>query len=533
MQGVAMSNPGKPSTLADVVRAQATLRPTSVAFIFEGRETSFAAVDLHANRVANGLRNFGVRPQQRIAYLGKNSDSYLELLLGAIKADVIMVPINWRLAASEVAYVIADCEARILFVGREFAEHIRDIRAELPDVRVVVTTEGEMPGWPDYTTWRDSQRSDDPNLAICEDSVTVQLYTSGTTGQPKGAMLSHANFLAMFDALKWTGAGESGWNRWSSDDVWLAAMPLSHIAGMKITLLAFFNGARSVILREFDPVAALDSFERFAVNRLFLVPAAMQLIVRLPRARDADFSRLHYVLYGGSPISAALLAECIAVLGCGFAQVYGMTETTGIVTILPPEDHVAGSDRLRAAGHAIPGVELAVLGPDGMRLPPGEVGEIAARTRTNMAGYWKQPEATARTLDRHNWLRTGDAGYLDKDGYLYIRDRVKDMIISGGENVYPAEVESAICDHPDVADAAVIGVPDDKWGEAVKAVVVMRPSRTATASDIISFTRDRIASFKAPKSVDFADALPRNASGKILHRNLRDPYWAGRERQVN
>ena len=246
-----------------------------------------------------------------------------------------------------------------------------------------------------------------------------------------------------------------------------------------------------------------------------------------------DFSKLRYILYGASPIAAALLKECIAVFGCGFVQMYGMTETTGTIVVLQPEDHVEGRDCMRSAGRAQPGVELAILDADGKTLPPGEVGEIATRSPSNMVGYWNLPEATAKTLDQDNWLRTGDAGYMDADGYLYIHDRIKDMIISGGENIYPAEVESAICDHPDVAEVAVVGIPDDQWGEAVKAVVVMKPGKKASATDIIGFARERIAAFKSPKSVDFIEALPRNASGKILRRQLRDPYWAGKDRQVN
>jgi fatty-acyl-CoA synthase len=264
-----------------------------------------------------------------------------------------------------------------------------------------------------------------------------------------------------------------------------------------------------------------------------MVPAAMQFVVRQPRAREVDFSKLKYMLYGASPIPAALLKECIEVFGCGFVQMYGMTETTGTIVALPPEDHVEGLERMRSAGKALPGIELAILDADGNKLPPGEVGEIATRSGSNMVGYWNLPDATAKTLDSEGWLRTGDAGYMDRDGYLYIHDRIKDMIISGGENIYPAEVESAICDHPDVAEVAVIGVPDEKWGEAVKAIVVMKPGKKATPSDIINFTRERIAGFKTPKSVDFIEALPRNASGKILRRHLRDPYWAGKDRQVN
>src|SRR3979411_2419807 len=215
------------------------------------------------------------------------------------------------------------------------------------------------------------------------------------------------------------------------------------------------------------------------------------------------------MVYGGSPIPAALLKECIEVFGCGFVQMYGMTETTGTIVALPPEDHVEGLDRMRSAGKAMPGVELAILDPDGSKLPPGEVGEIATRSGSNMVGYWNLPEATAKTLDSDGWLRTGDAGYMDKDGYLYIHDRIKDMIITGGENVYPAEVENALFDHPEIADCAVIGVPDERWGVAVKAIVVLKTNHRATAAEIIAHARARIAGYKLPKSVDFRDSLPR------------------------
>jgi acyl-CoA synthetase (AMP-forming)/AMP-acid ligase II len=525
-----MSEVAEAVTLADVVRGQASQRGASIAFEFEGRRTGFRDLDIDASRVANGLKALGLKPRERIAYLGKNSDIYFELLFGAIKANVVMTPVNWRLAGPEIAFIVADCKAAVLFVGPEFIELVRGIQAKLPGVRTFMTTEGGAPEWPDYTAWRDAQSSDDPMLAVAPQDIALQLYTSGTTGNPKGAMLSHANFLSLVRAGK---DNPPEWNKWSEDDVSLVAMPVFHIGGSGWGMVGCYYGAKGVIAREFDPTKILDFFERSHITKLFMVPAAMQFVVRQPRAREVDFSRLKYMLYGASPIPAALLKECISVFKCGFVQVYGMTETTGTVVALPPEDHVEGLERMRSAGKALPGVELAILDANGNRLPPGVVGEIAIRSGSNMVGYWNLPEATARTLDADNWLRSGDAGYLDQDGYLYINDRIKDMIISGGENIYPAEVESAICDHPDVAEVAVVGVPDDTWGEAVKAVVVMKPGKSATAADIIAFTRQRIAAFKTPKSIDFIAALPRNASGKILRRHLRDPYWQGKDRQVN
>jgi acyl-CoA synthetase (AMP-forming)/AMP-acid ligase II len=525
-----MSDVDEAANLADIIRAQGKARGDTMAFEFEGRRTSYAELDSHTNRIANGLKALGVKPRERVAYLGKNSDIYFELLLGAMKANVVMAPVNWRLAGPEIAFIVEDCKAPVLFVGPEFIEQVRSIQAQLPNVRTFIATEGGAPDWQDFAIWREAQSSDDPKVPISPKDIAIQLYTSGTTGKPKGAMLSHANFLNLVRA---GGSEKPDWNKWSEDDVSLVAMPVFHIGGSGWGVLGLYHGAKGVIAREFDPTRILDFFERSGITKLFMVPAAMQFVVRQPRAREVDFSKLKFMLYGASPIPAALLKECIAVFKCGFVQMYGMTETTGTIVALPPEDHVEGLDRMRSAGKALPGVELAILDAEGKRLPPGEVGEIATRSGSNMAGYWNLPEATAKTLDADNWLRTGDAGYMDSDGYLYIHDRIKDMIISGGENIYPAEVESAICDHPDVAEVAVVGIPDEQWGEAVKAIVVMKPGKKATSSEIIGFTRERIAGFKTPKSVDFIAALPRNASGKILRRHLRDPYWVGKDRQVN
>jgi acyl-CoA synthetase (AMP-forming)/AMP-acid ligase II len=525
-----MSVSEQPANLADMVRARAKSRGNAIVYEFEGRQTSFAEFDILTNRVANALKAQGVLPRERIAYLGKNSDIYFELLMGAMKANVVMAPVNWRLAGPEIAFIVEDCKAPVLLVGPEFTGLIDKIRPQLPSVRSFIATESSAPDWLNYTAWRDAQSGDDPRVDIDRKDIAIQLYTSGTTGKPKGAMLSHANLLNLVE----TGRDEKpDWNKWSEDDVSLVAMPVFHIGGSGWGVLGLYHGAKGVIAREFDPTKVLDFFEQSGITKLFMVPAAMQFVVRQPRARQVDFSRLKYMLYGASPIPAALLKECIEVFGCGFVQMYGMTETTGTIVALPPEDHVEGLDRMRSAGKALPGVELAILDVNGNRLPPGEVGEIATRSGSNMAGYWNLPEATARTLGADGWLRTGDAGYMDSDGYLYIHDRIKDMIISGGENIYPAEVESAICDHPDVAEVAVIGIPDDRWGEAVKAIVVMKQGKEATASDIINFTRERIAGFKTPKSVEFIEALPRNPSGKILRRHLRDPYWEGKDRQVN
>src|SRR5512141_1121932 len=372
-----MSDIQEPANLADMVRARAKSRGNAVVYEFEGRQTSFAEFDILTNRVANALKAQGVRPRERIAYLGKNSDIYFELLMGAMKANVVMAPVNWRLAGPEVAFIVGDCKAPVLFVGPEFITQVRNIKPQLPDVRTIITTEGGAPEWPDFTAWRDAASAEDPKVPISPKDIAIQLYTSGTTGKPKGAMLSHANFLNLVQ----TGneAEKPEWNRWTTDDVSLIAMPIFHIGGSGWGVMKLYYGARGVIAREFDPTKVLDFIEQSGITKLFMVPAAMQFVVRQPRARTVDFSRLKYILYGASPIPAALLNECMDVFGCGFVQVYGMTETTGSIVALPPEDHVEGLERMRSAGKPLPGGEVAIIDINGNPLPPRQVGEIATR----------------------------------------------------------------------------------------------------------------------------------------------------------
>jgi len=519
-------------TVGDIARYHARERGQDVAFAFEGRETTFADFDAKTNRVANALLAEGLKTGDHIAYLGKNSDHYFELFVGAAKMGAVTTPIGWRLAPPEIGYIVEDCAAPLLFVGAEVMDQARAAVAGLERKPKLIAMEaGGAEGAPLFEDWRVAASDRDPEIAITTADIAVQLYTSGTTGRPKGVMLTHDNLLSgRRDAAQ----ARMDWNTWGPQDVSLVAMPVAHIGGTGWGLVGLLNGAKGVVAREFDPFKVLGFIENDRISKMFMVPAALQIVVRQPRAREVDYSRLKYIMYGASPIPLDLLRECIEVFGCGFCQQYGMTETTGTVVYLPPEDHdPAGTPRMRAAGIPLPGVEIRVVDEEGRPLPPNAVGEVAVRAKMNMAGYWRQPDATRKTIDADGWLRTGDAGYLDEDGYLYIHDRVKDMIITGAENVYPAEVESAIYGHPAVAEVAVIGVPDDKWGEAVKAMVVLKPGAEGDAADIIAFARSRIAAFKTPKSVDFIPALPRNASGKILRRELRDPYWAGRERKVN
>jgi len=512
--------------LADIARIHGAERPDMPAVVYQGRTTSYGALNQASSQVANALIVDGVRPQTRVAHLDKSSDLFFELLFGAAKANAVMVSVNWRLAPPEVAHIVNDAEAEVLFVGAEYYPVIEQIRSELKTVRKIVALDGGRPGWEPFAAWRDRQPTTDPRLPIESTDTAIQFYTSGTTGLPKGAEIINRNFTAMMPL----------WTR-----EWLLApgvpnlvcLPMFHIGGAGWAVAGLYSGATNHVMREFIPAQILETVQRERLQVMLLVPAMILFLVQAPQIGETDLSSLRLIVYGAAPIPAELLKQAIAIFPCGFQQVYGLTETTGAITLLPPKDHDPNdANKLLSCGYAQEGVELRIVGDDGKDMAPGKVGEIAVRSLQVMGGYWKLPEATARAV-QGDWFFTGDAGYLDEAGYLYIYDRVKDMIVSGGENIYPAEVESALFGHPAVADVAVIGVPDERWGEAVKAVVVKKSDADVSPGELIGWARARIAGYKLPKSVDFIDALPRNPTGKILKRELRKAYWGDRERQVN
>jgi fatty-acyl-CoA synthase len=514
-------------SVADITRYQAGMAPHDVAQVFEGRITTYGDLNIRANRVAQGLIAEGCAPGARIGFIGKGSDRYFEMLHGAFKANVVVVGVNWRLAPPEIAYVLNDAKAEILFAGAEFYAEIAEVMGQCPSVRRVIALDGGRADWISFDEWRDSFPADDPLLPHRPEDDVIQLYTSGTTGHPKGVQLTNANYMSIFEQGQ-----ASGWAKWERDETVLVCMPLFHVAGVNIGLIGHAHGTRNVILKEVDPPAMLRLIERERINIAFMVPAVILFLLQQPAIGATDLSSLRLILYGASPIAEDVLRRAQATFRAEFVQLYGLTETTGSATYLPPEAHDPARGKLRSCGIPAPGTEIRIVDEKGQDVPRGEVGEIVMKSGTVMKGYWNRPEATAEAV-RGGWFHTGDAGYFDDEGYLYIHDRVKDMIVSGGENIYPAEVENALFGHPAIADVAVVGVPDERWGEAVKAIVVLKPDMEGDPQEIIAFARTRIAGYKVPKSIDFVPVLPRNPSGKILRRELRKPYWEGRGRLVN
>jgi acyl-CoA synthetase (AMP-forming)/AMP-acid ligase II len=517
--------------LHDFLDYQARERPDADLAVHGARRVSYGQAARETDRIAAAFVGAGLRPGARIAVLAKNCLEYPLLFYGASKAGVVPVPLNYRLAPPEWQYIVDDAGAELLIAHDEYTAALAPVREALPRVRRWLAFGGPVAaGWEDFRAFVRAAPSEPPECPVRTGDDCYQMYTSGTTGRPKGAVIAHAAVTANVFQASLALGGQPG-------ERVLVVAPMYHAAAALTAFYAVARGGTLVVHEDFVPAAVVRALAEDGIARVTLVPAMIQAcLVLVPDVAARRYESLRAITYGASPIAEDTLRRAMDVFGCEFVQGYGMTETTALLTYLMPEDHrraLAGRpELLLSAGRPVVGTELRIVDVQDRPVPPGTVGEICTRGPQLMRGYWRQPEATAEAL-RGGWMHTGDAGYLDAAGYLFIQDRVKDMIVSGAENVYPREVEEVLYRHPAVADAAVIGVPDAEFGEAVKAVVVLRPGATASAEELIAFCRGRLGGYKRPRSVDFVAALPRNPSGKVLKRELREPYWRGHARRVS
>ncbi len=523
-------------SLLDALYRHAQGKPDAVAYRSGERVLSFSDVERASNRIANALAALQVGRGDRVACLTKHHIDCLLLTLAACKLGAVCMPVNWRLAPSEVAYILTHGEARFIMADAVFIGPLLGGAADggVSSVRKLVCTEAASDGFEGFAAWYGAHDERFQAVAIAPDDAALQLYSSGTTGLPKGVVLSHRGLLS---------TGRTVAQDWKFDASGVLGNPLPtfHVAGMTMLLLTLYTGGQRAAYSDFDPAVFIDAIARHRITHSFLVPAMLLFMLQSPAAAQGDYRSLQLIAYGGSPISDQVLEDAMRLFQCDFLQVYGLTEVSGPATFLSQQDHRDAATRpelLRSAGRPIGGARLRIVDPITRQdVPEGGTGEIWIESERNLLEYWRDPQATQNAYPegrnpRGGWFRTGDGAYL-KDGYLFIHDRIKDMIISGGENIYPAEIENLLMKHPAVADGAIIGVPDAKWGEAVKACVVLKPEAQASQSDIIDWMRERLAHYKCPKSIDFVDEMPRNPSGKLLKRVLREPYWQGRQRAVN
>jgi len=510
----------------------ARIFPDKPALIHGNRQLTYAQFDARVNRLANALQGLGLKQGENVAILQYNYPQTYESMFACFKSGIGAVPINFRLHPKEFSFIIDHSESKAVILSPEFNETIMEVRDRIPNVRYLIALENATGDLLDYESILAESSDTYAEADVSPDDLAWLFYTSGTTGMPKGAMLTHRNLLAM--VMNFYADIAPGF---TPDDVILHAAPLSHGSGL-YGLPNIGKGATNVILasKRFDPELVFQTIETYRVTNMFAAPTMIKMLIDLPSVDNYDISSLRSLNYGGAPMLVADLKIALQKLGPCLVQLFGQGESPMTISYLPNWAHKPNGSpeeikRLGSAGFARTDVEVKILDEDDKPLSAGQIGEIVTRSDLVMKGYWNNPDATADTL-KNGWLHTGDVGYLDDNGYLFIMDRSKDMIISGGENIYPREIEEVLARHPAVREVSVIGVPDSKWGEAIKAVVSLNPGEKATEKSLIDFCRDNLAGYKKPKSVDFIDDLPKSNYGKILKRKLRDHYWKNQVRKV-
>jgi acyl-CoA synthetase (AMP-forming)/AMP-acid ligase II len=502
--------------------------PDRTAIVFEGKRFSFSDLNERSNRLANALAGLGIGKGDRIAILQVNCNEYVEAYYASAKLGAIFVPLNFRAKQNELTHMLKHSETQVLLLGKRYADMVKDMSKELPNIKHYICIEGGIEGMLDYEELLANASPDDVFTDIADDDMTILMYTAGTTGLPKGVPLPHNSFsVYMLENVNPVDP--------DVDETNLLTMPLYHVAGIQAMLAATYGGRCIAIMRQFDTDEWLDMAQQEKVNRAMLVPTMLKRIVDHPDFGKYDLSSLRVITYGAAPMPLEVIKKAIELFpGASFINAFGQTETASTITALGPEDHkIEGTEeekekklkRLTSSiGRPMPDVEIKIVGEDGNEMPAGEPGEIVAKGPRVMSGYWKDAEKTAKTLTPDGWLRTGDMGYMDEDGYIFLAGRGDDLIIRAGENISPEEVENAIYTHPAVDEVAVIGVSDPEWGQEIKAVVVLKKGMTATGEEISEHCRKELASFKRPRYVEFTDELPRTSTGKILKRVLREQH---------
>lgn len=517
--------------LQDLCRRSAKFNPHKTAVVSKENRFTFGEFYERTNRIAQGLIGLGVKKGDRIAVLMNNGHQYIELYFAIPKTGGIITPLNYRLAGQELSWIVNNAEASVLIFQENYLPAVEAIKSELKCVKCYICTEGSHSGTMNYGKLISQSSAKEPEVDVHDDDVVSIFYTSGTTGTPKGAMLTHRNIISNCNLINVE-------NKIKAGDVFLIVAPMYHTITPACMYAHMYRGNTNVVMEQFDPKILLETIEKEKVSHVFLVPSMINFTLDFPGVKNYDLSSLRMIFYGGSPIPVNRVKEAMAVFGCELCQGFGMTEIGPCaVSVLSSEDHLgtdlpAWEERLSSVGRNFTNVEAKIVDPDDEEAPIGAVGEVCVRGQNVMKGYWKRPEETSEAL-RGGWFHTGDLGRMDEDGYLYLVDRKKDMIISGAENIYSAEVENALNSHPAVLEVAVIGVPDEKWGEAVKAVVVLREGIKATEEELIEHCKQRLASYKKPKSIAFMECLPRNVMGKVLKTELREKYWKGYEKRVH
>jgi acyl-CoA synthetase (AMP-forming)/AMP-acid ligase II len=512
----------------DFLSIATAICPDRDAIVFEGNRWTYAETAERTNRLAHALMGLGLNKGDRIGILEVNCNHYVEAYFAAAKLGAMFVPLNFRAKADELQYLIANAEAKILLVGTRYVDMLDTLLPQLPTVTTCIVLEGEHKGMPFYEDLLTSSSPDEVTTEIGDDDITMLMYTAGTTGRPKGVPLTHNGFVSyVLDNVEPASPEIEEKN--------LLTVPLYHVAGMQAVLAAMYGGRTLVMMKQFEVTEWMETVQEEKATRAMLVPTMLKRIIDDPAFPTYDLTSLKVITYGAAPMPVEVIKKAIEVMPWArFINAFGQTETASTIAALGPDDHVIeGTEEERekklkrltsSIGRPLPDVEVKIVGEDGTPLPPETVGEILVKGPRVMTGYWGDEEKTAQTITPDGWLRTGDRGWLDQEGYIFLAGRGDDIIIRGGENISPEEVEDVLHSHPTIEEAAVIGVPDPEWGQEPRAVVVLKQGETTTPEEIIEFCRTRLAGFKRPRSVIFVDTLPRNQMGKVLKKELRERY---------